>query len=190
MVYSRGVFAAQTLTLPGLEYHNPFPSDWPLLLRIVAPYAMQVTVPGATPGYVFAELAIVSEVGPTMAQNIVIGPVREIRVNGTSAIGDLANVSTTPRLSWSAPQLGTATGYVVTVHRLFQVGGSTRDEQVLELVSTSTEVLIPPGYLDSGQSYLVRIDALAMPNTDLASAPRRRSLPFAIAGALSGIIRP
>lgn len=190
VIYSRAVNAGQTLALPGLAYRNPFPPEWPLMLRIIAPYAKQVALPNASPGYVFAELAIVSEVGPEMAQNIVIAPVRQIRVNDLSAIGELSNVSTTPRISWGRPLIGAATGYVVTLYHLTEADGTTTDERVLEVVTTSTEIVVPPGYLIEGEPYLVRVDALAMPNTDLSTTPHRRSLPFAIAGSFSGLVRP
>lgn len=121
-----------------------------------------------------------------------VSPVQNPKINGSSLLGDLWSVGLTPTLSWTAPALGTPTGYTVYIYKLSQLGSQTMRSYVATLITTANNVAVPEGLLQPGSGYTFTIRAYASPNWDPTTTPYGAFSGSAIgyADALSGIIQP
>jgi hypothetical protein len=113
-----------------------------------------------------------------------VTPVGSPQIGGASAFDDRAGVGETPVLSWSAPSVGTPTGYVVEVYRLDAAGSATSRTLALRYGTSRQAVTIPPGILQSGATYFARITALV--STAPITAPYRGASLMAQASTLTG----
>jgi hypothetical protein len=126
----------------------------------------------ATTAYAFVlrEAAVTA----TVATTPTLGPVRFVQYeDGGSAFTPRSGVGTTPLLKWTAPAIGTPTGYVVRVARLDNVGGATRGSFISAIATTATSLRLPPGLLEAGKTYFASIDA-RQGTGNLVAAPLRK----------------
>jgi hypothetical protein len=96
-------------------------------------------------------------VGSTLAP--VLGPVQTPLINGVDAFTARTGVGLTPTLSWSAPSLGSAGWYAVTVQMLSVPDGPTDVGQISVAVYDGTSFKIPAGMLKAGKTYAAFITA-------------------------------
>jgi hypothetical protein len=75
------------------------------------------------------------------------------------------------------PTLGAASRYYVSVEAVENQGGVTTPSVVASLDTPNTQLVIPPGILNAGSTYVFEIGARATPNTDLNATPDMGSLP-------------
>jgi hypothetical protein len=61
---------------------------------------------------------------------------------------------------------------------------------VAAIMTPSTSVVIPPGLMQVGRSYVFEINAFATPGLDLAATPARLVLPQGRAKLITGIATP
>ncbi|MBA3393978.1 MAG: hypothetical protein H0T89_15125 [Deltaproteobacteria bacterium] len=117
-----------------------------------------------------------------------MGPVSAPTIDGLDLFRPQSQqVKTSPTLTWQPPTIGKPSQYQVEVIRLTAMGTSTLRATVATLFTTEPTLVIPPGVLMVGQSYVVRIIAETTPNTD---APFRRKFPAATSTIASSIFVP
>lgn len=170
-----------------LDYGNPFPAGWATIASVGVTYTAFFTLPGASiPINVNAFAGVVAPIdalakGPLAPQ---IGSPQLLRVGGKDGMSAVTGVGVTPEIEWSAPSLGKADAYVLSVRRL---EADQPTKRVARLVTERTSVVIPPGILSAGASYVLVVTArtgydFAHPNTSGAT--------YATADAISGLLTP
>ncbi len=184
---------ATDISLADITIGSPFPASYGLFGYASLSTSASYSLPGTTSGvklsaaltYAAPLAAFVS--GPVAPQ---LSPVSAFQINGQDAQTTAAAVSTQPVLSWSPPQLGTASHYVVSVHQLYLRSSTQTGQRLLaQLYTTQTRLPLPPGLLKSGESYVFRVAAQARPGYDSAH-PLRSALPASTAATLSTRVTP
>lgn len=186
--------ASSDVTLTKLSFGNPFSSSYGLIGDARTNFTLSYKVPGATVGLnVTATVSRAEALASFTSGPIVpnLGPVQGLQINGQSAYSIATPVGTQPVLSWSAPALGTASGYLVGIQRLYLREGTTRtvQAQVAQIQTESTRLVVPPGLLKSGEQYVFRVTSFARPNYAV-SRPYRLSCPTSSAATLTAMVTP
>ncbi len=172
-------------------YGNPYPSTWSPVLNVEYEVNVSYTASGAAtpveaPGEVFVSTvqmpAAGSGVGP------IIGPVRNIKLDGLDLTLPQTVGSATPAITWDAPLLGVPTVYQLTIYQLFNSGGESQYENVLDIYTRDRSLNLPDGTLVNGSEYFFAIRAYYLPGVDVTTSPHRRALPMAYADALTDIV--
>lgn len=182
------------VALTQIRYGNPFPSSYGVYGSVGSSVTASYSIPGATSSVklniAINQTALLSELtsGPIVPK---LGPVSDLQINGQSAYTTTAPVTTQPVLSWSPPQLGTPTHYIVSVHQLYLRAGTTQTAQKLlaQIHTTQNRLVLPPGLLQSGEYYVLRVVSHARRTFDLAR-PFRGSIPASSAATLSTLVTP
>jgi len=102
----------------------------------------------------------------------VLGPPIKPLINGEDAFAPHAGVGLQPVISWSPPDLGTATSYLVSIGSLGPPEEGDRFPSARVYSGTSFQV--PPGFLRPGRLYFASISALQA-DFDLLDRPIYRS---------------
>lgn len=171
-----------TMTLPGL---------WATIVTADVNAGVFYTVPGTTtPAFnrVFlSQTALLSTLPPDWFIPR-IGPVEAPLIDGRDLFQpQMQQLSTTPTISWRAPDLGKPTMYQVTISELTANGANT-DRTVAAVISTtSTSIVVPPGILTVGSYYALQIGATTTANP---AAPFRDRLPSAHSMIASAMFVP
>ena len=113
-----------------------------------------------------------------------------VSIDGMNATGAaLANVSTTPEISWTAPAIGVPTTYGLRIAQLTPsaTGGTRRTFLFnLTLPGDLTRIRLPPGLLVPRADYFLRLTAYADPAPfDPARPSKSSGFPYASAQLLS-----
>jgi len=107
-------------------------------------------------------------------------------VNGKDAYAFQGGVGLQPSFSWSAPSLGTANKYALT---LVPRNVAEGDTQVDLFLYDRTEVKLPPGLLETGKSYVGSITAYSSPDR-LDDPPLRTGSPTHQVNTVFGLFTP
>ena len=177
--------------LGNIAFGNPFPATWGTFYDYAHYVWVDYTAAGAVNSTgANAILEVQDATVPTAAQPIspAVGPVGSPLVEGISLFSDQTVSTTSPTISWTAPALGSATGYEVDIYSLYVIGVDSTFDLVGTLLTASTSAQIPPGVLQDGASYFFCITAVAEPGQSFATAPFRHSFPRGAAQTLSGVI--
>jgi hypothetical protein len=171
-----------------LPFGNPFPSGFALYVELqVNTTTKDYALPGTRPLVLGGGLYLEAPLGEAEAAPLVplIGPVSGLFVDGAPA-GQAAHVSQTPTLAWQAPAPGKASGFVVDVFRLSVPQGSsfTNLEDTARFFTTQTSLQIPPGVLQTGQTYFFEVTALSG-GIDVRSAPHHVTGAYSASRTLS-----
>ena len=164
-----------------LPYGTFLPAGWNEVFTASLGLDVTRTAPGAiteAPGLrdqVFRSDAAASAPDPVVP--LVGGPLLAT-IDGADALVAQPGRSTTPTLAWSAPAAGTASSYVVEVHRLAANGTASEVTPVAQFVLTGTSLTLPTGLLAPGQSYLVRLVARSNPADAGGASPFRKGVPY------------
>ena len=179
------------LDLGAISFGNPFPAGWGLFFD----YAHYVWVDYKAPGAVNstgtnAIIEVQDAIVPTAAQPIspAVSPVGTPLVEGVGFFSDQTVPTANPTIAWTAPALGSATGYQIDIYTLYASGVESTFDLVGTVLTTTTSVQIPPDLLQDGASYFFCISAVAEPGQSFATAPFRHSFPRGAAQSLSGVI--
>ncbi len=117
----------------------------------------------------------------------VLGPPTAPLINGEDAFAPHAGVGLQPVISWSPPNLGTATSYSVSVYSVHRQEGERLPSAT---VYTGTSFMVPPGFLRTGQLYFAVISAFQA-DFDLLNRPTFRSgTPSHYAECMIGVFAP
>lgn len=169
-----------------LVYGNPFPAAWAEVAAVEVSYAVTHVMPTGIPkttAVAIGRTGPASSFSGTIAPTL--GPPLDIRVNDQPAYGELLGIGKTPTVTWSAPSLGKAAAYVVTLRRLDPGGQLTR---TMASFSTTEPVLhIPDGLLDVGYYYYLRIGVREEFDS---AAPLRVQQSRVYAEAITGVLSP
>ena len=180
-----------------VSYGNPYSSKWTPYLYVSASFdlAYSIRLPDggvSTPrtesaSVIVAQAAGAGPIGPIAVQQ---SPARALTIDGMNATGAaLANVSTTPEISWTAPAIGVPTSYGLRIAQLTPsaTGGTRRTFLFnLTLPGDLTRIRLPPGLLVPRADYFLRLTAYADPAPFDPARPFKSSgFPYASAQLLS-----
>jgi hypothetical protein len=107
-----------------------------------------------------AALAVDGTIAP------VLTPVRNVKIAGLDLATPRAGVGLTPTIAWDPPSTGTPSSYLVGVRRVAANGTATTVLPVATFRTTSTSLQLPDSVLLNGASYILVIDADAVPDYD------------------------
>jgi len=171
---------------PSFTYGNPFPPEWSEVASVG--YAYVVTHQAPT-GITKQTVDSIGQSGPVSSFSgeikPALGPPENVTINDQPAGPGLLGIGASPTVKWSAPSIGKAAVYVVTLRRLDPGGGTTRT--IAFFSTTETSLRIPAEYLDFGYYYYLRIRARADWQAD---KPLRGNITSAYSSALTGVISP
>jgi len=173
------------------EYRNPFPARVERFMTT----SFSIEIPDALPGtseHFFSTFVARSLAGSGSSTEIVVdtGPVQTLLINGLSAFDDHAGVGLSPTVSWSVPAGGRPGVYSVQIHRYKVVQRKTEETFVGKVLTTDTQVRLPPGLLSIGASHRIVVSAVTSGDVDFARAPFRLGLPDSYYPVVSGLIVP
>lgn len=172
-------------------YGNPYPSTWTPILNVEYEVNVSYTASGAdTPVVAQGEVFVSTVQMPAAGSGVgpVIGPVRNIRLDGLDLTQPQTVGSSMPTITWDVPLLGTPTVYQLTIFQLFNNGGESQYENVLDIYTSDRFLNLPNGTLATGSEYFFAIRAYYLPGVNLTTSPYRRALPMAYADALTEIV--
>jgi len=128
-----------------------------------------------------------SDPGPIVP---VLGPPTQPRIAGRDAFAEQNSVGLQPTITWSAPTLGEATSYQVTIAGQTQpvIAGETR--VLSAIVYSGRSFKVPPGFLKEGHAYSATITARSGPWDTFDHPPFLQGVPFHLADCSTGLFRP
>jgi hypothetical protein len=158
-----------------LAYGNPFPATWGAVgnagytfnIRHAAPDGSGSTVTAS--GSLRSSDALEALAGGPIVPRI--SPPRGLTIDGESAWTRHTLGTTTPVLAWQAPGFGTATAYLVDILKYWSGFESMPLYATLYMGGSTTQVRLPPGMLEAGGSYVVRVRALHAPGFEPERLP-------------------
>lgn len=158
------------------QYGNPYPGYWPKIAMAqavsLAPFSASLP-DGGTSRTVWYSAAVFSQTplweGTTQPLIPMVGPPRDLRVNGAPATGGsptVSNVGTSPVLSWAPPAIGSPTRYQARLYEIYPTAtGGTGRTVVGYFTTTDTQLWLPN--LVAGKTYFVLLYAYSSPGTSL-----------------------
>jgi hypothetical protein len=120
-----------------------------------------------------------------------VSPVTAITVNGAAAAG-ATGTGESPTISWTAPSIGTPTGYTVILDKVANNLNQTTLTELAVFDTAGTSLQIPTGLIETGTNtgYVVIIFATVEAGWEPATAPFRTPMPLAQISAVSGVFQP
>jgi hypothetical protein len=175
-------------------YGNPYPaSKWPLFVI----YGYFATTNYTAPGAASSTTILTGAFGNTTSLPSITSPIKPLvgvpqspTVNGKNFFTNHRGVGLTPLLKWSAPAVGTATFYTISVFQLINSGGSTIAQGVANLATQKTSFRIPTGLLTTGQAYVFAVQAAYVPGLNFAKNPYFGGPTEGFADIISGMMQP
>jgi hypothetical protein len=191
--------------LDGVTTGDSFPAEWSSLAVVSVSFPVPLELAGAmaplvtSPGFSMADRAE-RLLGPPLRP--LLSPPRELRIEGVTATGPLAQVGTTPTLSWQAPAVvpAAASGdagapamgpvmYEISLRKLEAGPESISEIFVATLTTEDTSLHLPPELLSPGPWYRVLVNATVTVRSRLG-APMLRVLPQYEAATVSAPFTP
>jgi hypothetical protein len=175
-------------------YGDPFPESWRryvnLSYRFPVPYQIAARVKCSVSAE-YRQLTPLDEDTGVSLLEPVIGPVRALSLNDADGFQPLVGFPGALTVSWQPPDRGTASFYVVTLRACWQRPGSTRCSFLESAVAytADTSIVLPRDFFNAYIAYVVAVEAVDEPGTDVTRAPFLRSLPSASTAVVSGMIR-
>jgi hypothetical protein len=151
-----------------ISYGDPYPASWTEAVQVqylssIVPQVVGAEAPSQIGGFIINELASNLN-GKTIAPRL--GTVSSVRIANTDALGPPITITTlTPTVSWVAPTLGVPRYYRVQVADL-QGTGIITIVNAGQIQTEDTSVTLPPGLLQAGHTYDLRITAIDDPAWD------------------------
>jgi hypothetical protein len=178
------------LDLGDVSYGNPFDSSWPIFFHYSSFVDVPYSPPGPPPGRIPAGVEGFTTTLPTANSPLqpIVSPPVNARINGVDFFQDQTGVGLTPTLQWNPPAVGSAAAYQLQFCLfLFFPGAITCSGT---WITNTTTLTVPPGQLQAGNYYFVRLGVISQPGLDISTAPFKIAYPRGTAEALSGIISP
>jgi hypothetical protein len=119
----------------------------------------------------------------------ILSPPTAPMIDGADAFTTKTLASATPVVSWSAPSLGTATRYQLTLAQQFGDLKAGDVAQLTAIVYAGTSFKVPGGILKSGEFYSATLAAETSPDR-LDTPILARGLPFTSVGCDFGMLSP
>lgn len=178
-----------------LRYGNPFPAEWNRVIDGFVGFTRNYLAPGASVSEPLLrglsvsqllEAATRDDASVTLAPAVT--PPRHPQINGKTLFANQLAVGTSPRLSWTAPDIGVPDRYFVRILELLAAGPRSQLRSTASFTTRETSMTVPPGVLQPGHVYVLTIAAT---RTDAPLAqPNRNSLPLAFATLMTAIVSP
>lgn len=157
------------------------------VMRSSAFTATGATEPAHLPAYFGRELPL-ADTRPGERLALTLGPPRDLQLGGVDAwSADLRGVGVQPEVRWAAPAVGRARSYEVYVFELVANGPWTQVVYRARLITDTTSVRLPAGWLSEGHDYVVDVRAS---ETLEVSRPWTSSPTESYASVLSRSFRP
>lgn len=169
-------------------YVNPFPAAWTVNGYASISWSVEYLAPGATVSTRReASFTVSDRVSPFASAPIVplVTSVRNPTIAGRSALAPQTGVGLVPTIAWDPPTFGSGAGFLLGLLELVNDGGRTNLDTVALCWTTATQIVLPPGLLQAGHSYIVYIQAVVQPGIRFDRNPWRYTLPYATADTLS-----
>lgn len=187
------VTAAPTSTdLPmTMTYGDAWPASYAETVLIGFWYQKAITAPGATSATTVSTFAATYRPMAELTGDVVPLLSRPTALKVGTADASMPQTATgeTPTFSWTAPSLGAPTRYTVSVYRLINQGGATVATVSGTFAVTGTSVKIPPGFIHTGESYMLGLRAQIIPGYDPGkpfATPQR----YEMADTITDILTP
>jgi hypothetical protein len=165
-------------------YGNPFTTGgvaWEEFAVVRHDFKVPVVAAGATTpfnvlvGFRYVIPVAALAIDGTLAP--VLTPVRNVKIAGMDLATPRAGVGLAPTITWDPPSSGTPTGYVVGVLRVTADGTTTTVRRIATFNTRSPSLQLPESVLSTGASYILVIDASAVPDYDDAAPFMAGGLP-------------
>jgi hypothetical protein len=193
LVFEPGYSSDASNVVAAWPYRDPFPAAWTRTLTARYFTFRYIQLGSADPRAVFASIDVDVDRAtllPSATLAPLITPVLAPKINGSDAFGAVAGMGLTPTISWEAPSIGTASMYSVVVGRVVDQAGATAIQSLAQILTPSTSVVIPPGVIVPGGSYVFAITVRSAPGIDLQATPARTTLPEGRANLTTAIATP
>jgi hypothetical protein len=170
-----------------VQYGDPFPSAWPRLFTFCQSFSVNVPLPGSGSSVTFDLIDTQSTLPPTSQVSPLVSQVQEPIINSSNLFAANTVGATGVTLSWTAPVVGTPTGYKIDT---FVAG--VPPNGVLTYVpagtfyTAKTSATLPP--LQAGKTYVFLISAILDGRANFETSPNRSALPTASASVVSAPI--
>lgn len=163
-----------------LAYGNPFGPSWTPYVAsgVLFEVRYRAPFPDGALANARAEVGFVSSnalFGPGTSQPLrpLISPPRAVTVDGQPAAAPLEGVGPTPVVAWTAPALGTVARTELEAVELaadLQVT-RRRSSSRVRVIGPRTSLRLPPGMLNPGRYYFLRLTAFTEPSTYDPASP-------------------
>ncbi|WP_285568854.1 hypothetical protein [Geothrix limicola] len=177
-----------------LPYSNPYPASWGGVVSVTRNCIKTYTIPGTTntANWAFSVNVTYPKTAlPSQPIAPLVGPPRNVKMNGQAMSNPTLSVGTTPLFSWDAPATGTPSYYLLSIYQLLPVSGSTfmSSTTVAQFRMTNNRLEVPPGLLSPGATYFGYLRAYYQGQYD-PSHPTRLGFPLAYADYNTEIFVP
>jgi hypothetical protein len=171
-----------------IAFGDPFPSAWKRYVKVQVAYSVPYTYNSAS-GTLNATVTRIATKATAEAGTLVaeLGPPTQIKFDNDNAMTDTA-ISPVPLVSWSPPSSGSATDYEVQVYEAKANGTVLSFNPVIRLVTKSTSVRIPNGYLLGQRQYVFSIRARVRVGVDISTTPLRAGTESSSAEAVTALV--
>jgi hypothetical protein len=171
-----------------LSYGDPFPSSWERLVRVQAVFQVPYTYAAITTSRGATMTRVVTRATADAGViNAIVGPPVAPKLDDGDAF-TATNISTVPKVSWTAPALDTPTDYEVQVYEVAVNGSALKYTSVLRLTTKQTSVRIPAGILLGQRPYVFSITARIRQGVDIYTTPLQAGDTSASAETLSALV--
>lgn len=179
------------------SYGNPFKTagiGWDEFMIAHHNFFIPVLAPGATTPFNLqvgftahlpvSALAVDGTIAP------VLTPVRNAKIAGLDLMTPQTGVGLTPTVTWDAPAIGTPTCYSILLRQVGLNDTTTTVRTVATFLTTATSLTLPGTLLSSSSSYLLEIEAQAIPDYHGTNTPFVNGLPAIFANAATAQFMP
>jgi hypothetical protein len=179
---------AATVSFGTVGHGDPFPAAWKRMVRVQVSNLAEFTYNGKT-GSLTAVVGRVMTKAAAEAATVdaKLGPVTNVKFDADNALTD-TTISPVPVVSWSAPTLGTPTDYEIQVYEAVSSGASLSFSSVVRLVTKSTSVRIPAGYLLGQRQYVFVVRARIREGVDVSTTPLRAGTQSSVADTITALV--
>jgi hypothetical protein len=179
---------AATVSFGTVGHGDPFPAAWKRMVRVQVSNLAEFTYNGKT-GSLTAVVGRVMTKAAAEAATVdaKLGPVTNVKFDADNALTD-TTISPVPVVSWSAPTLGTPTDYEIQVYEAVSSGATLSFSSVLRLVTKSTSVRIPDGYLLGQRQYVFVVRARIREGVDVSTTPVRAGTQSSVADTITALV--
>jgi hypothetical protein len=172
--------------LGNLQYGDPFPSAWTRVVSFCQEVDVPIAVPNSSSTANFALVAGERIAPPTAPIGPLMSPVLNPTIGGGSLFTAATLNTTTPTLSWSAPNGTAPTGYRVEIYIASSAQAGVPYLPLGSLYTAKTS--LNPLPLSGGNSYVFVIIAELDSAANFETSPYRSALPTAFASVVSAPI--
>jgi hypothetical protein len=169
LFYAFGPIEGPDILLPDTQFWTPFPSDWPVsIYTSLLSFREYASGPDPLDRVTFTqrvETRVPVEALGSDPIRPVVSPVRDLAIDGQTALVSTIQISTRPTITWSSPEVGTPSTVTVRVFRI-DPGARGRLSPIATFRTRENRIRIPPNLLQVGDApYVLEIEARVEPSS-------------------------